>query len=173
MTDVAKTKAPVDPFKLRVICPGRDETGSLDVRPPRSKYDWECDECDFVAEAMVVTIRSRRARTDKPFGRSQSSYKKSYVRNREFDIRVVDMGGAEHHLDFTLKGDAELEMRSGDRVVFFFKDIEDESLIGVSNTTIRSTEPVQIYKPPRGGCAVLLALGILLASAGFALATLH
>ena len=165
---MAQTKIPKDQFLLRLSCPVCDESAVIKASPPKSLYDFECSECDFEAEAFVAVVRSKRSKKS-----GQGMQGSSLTRFRKFNIRVIDLGKREHHLEYNLVDDTELEMKQGDLVVFF-TDEKTGRLAGVCNTTLRVTEEVQAYRQPsRGGCAFLLAIGVLLASAGFAFAALN
>ena len=152
---------PRNPFRLEFECPGCNALAKIRVRPPRSVYDYECDECDFQADAQVVTLRAKRQRTIRNNGT---------VLYQRVSFRVIDMAGREHHYEKPLRGFPDLEIRAGDVAILFFDDVDDESLTAVANTTIRSTARVQIWMPPKKGCAVLIAFFTLLATAAIAVA---
>jgi hypothetical protein len=159
---LAKSKVPAAPFTLSISCPKCDEPARIKVRPPKSTYDFECeeDDCDFEAFVFVAVARSKRSKKV-----SQRVGKQTWIHHREFSIRVIDLAGRQHHLEYSLPTDTELEMKQGDTVAFFFNDSDREELLGISNSTIRTTEEVAMPAIRQGGCAILLAVGLLFAGA--------
>ena len=160
-------KQPAAPFAVRLDCPGCGSDGLIRVRPPKSAYQWECDECDFEAELLIAQVRARRSKTH------SVGTPDARVAWQMFNVRVIDLAGRERYFRFPLCGKPDLEMRAGDRVVFFFSDGDSQDLVAVANVTVRYTETVKIYRPPvrPAGCGVaLLALAILAAFAAAAVA---
>ena len=130
--------------KVKLTCPNCSNVSQLKLSPPRSRYIFECDECEGEFECEVYHVRAKRSRGDRKRNR------------RDFDIGVIDLGDREHFVEFEVIGWDDIEMRQGDLIVLYY---QGDRLAVVDNVTIG----VYTAMPKiRAGCAVLLALTSLL-----------
>lgn len=135
------------PIRLRLMCPKCDEPQPVTFSESRTTVDFDCEGCGAQFRALYVKVRAKRSK----------AWKDGSTWHRDFHVRMYDAAGVEDYLEWTMPNGDEIEMRKNDVVILYSSGGQIQF---VENRTISEITEV------RRGCSVLLAAGLVLATAG-------
>ncbi len=106
-----------------IICPQCEKLNSYSITNYGKKHRLPCPNCHTIFRSQVVKIRHKRARNIRQYGK------------RFYDVRVYYFSGEEDMISFEDRKYSDIEMKSGDLVVFTYWGWNDTLRI-IQNLTI-------------------------------------
>jgi hypothetical protein len=129
--------------QIQLVCPNCETHTLFSAQSGQSQSNVVCGKCKKTFIAWIVRIRAKNSRQDKR------------ANTRAYSVRVIDVNGGQHLIEFQQKGIADFELRAGDHAVFSYVN---NKLLMVQNLTVGR------YLNLKSGCSVLTLIicGILL-----------
>ena len=126
---------------VQLICPNCETHNLFQITRGQSQV--ECPKCKRRFVSWIVRIRAKNSRQDKR------------ADTRAYSVRVIDVNGGEHLVEFQQRGIANFELRSGDLAAFSYVN---NNLMMIQNLTIGR------YLSLKSGCSTLtwVAVAVLI-----------
>lgn len=120
--------------QIQLVCPNCETHTLFNLNTGQSQNDVVCPKCKKAFVAWIVRVRAKNSRQDKR------------ANTRAYSVRVIDLNGGQHLVEFQQKGIADFELRAGDHAAFGYVN---NKLLIVQNLTIGK------YLNLKSGCSVL------------------
>jgi len=129
--------------QIQLVCPSCETATLFNVHTGQAQNNTVCPKCKKAFVAWPVRVRAKNSRQDKR------------ANTRAYSVRVIDVNGGQHLIEFQQKGIADFELRAGDQAVFSYVN---NKLLMVQNLTVGR------HLNLKSGCSVmtLIICGIVL-----------
>ena len=109
--------------QAQLICPNCEAQNLYQLSTTQSQNEVACPKCKKTVVSWIVRIRAKNSRQDKR------------ADTRSYSVRIIDLSGGEHLIEFQQRGIAAFELRGGDYSAFSYIN---NKLLMVQNLTIRA-----------------------------------